>query len=32
MLINGLFSISFSQIEWLNVITEMVARRLFVAL
>lgn len=32
MLINGLFSISFLQIEWLNVITEMVARRLFAAL
>lgn len=28
MLINGLFPISFSQIEWLNVITEMVTRGL----
>lgn len=28
MLINGLFPISFLQIEWLNVITEMVARGL----
>lgn len=28
MIINGLFPISLLQIEWLNVITEMVARGL----